>query len=114
MAILGRRARSRASLVAGIHQSDRRGGEDGGLLAGDEAIESFSAKLIVVIGSLYVIPGAKRERQVVFDLPLVLEIQVVLVGSGINHTSGALTIRIRDAQQEIGTRIAGRKCAASV
>src|SRR5690348_9429010 len=46
------------------------------------------------------------------DLPGILGVEVVFLSSSINEAAAALTITIRDSQQEVGSRIASRKLTA--
>src|SRR5579859_2670422 len=103
-----------AAIISGENQSHRSGRIDSRLLARAEAVNG--AALIEVIGEWAVdLPGQYIiDREVGSGLPGILGIEIVFLGDSVNKAAAALEITVGDAQQEVGTRIAGRKLTARV
>ncbi len=100
----------RTTFVAWEKQADRRGGIDGGLLAGAEAVIIELVEVLVHQRRVDLITGAVIQRQIRPHLPTVLRVQIVFVGAKILKTAAVLHVIIRNAQQEIRAGIAGAIC----
>jgi hypothetical protein len=51
--------------------------------------------------------GAIRDSQVVAELPLVLAVEIVFIGIGVNDTASTLTVTVGIAEQEVEPGITG-------
>src|SRR5579871_2241378 len=97
---------SGAAFVTREYQSHRRGRKNGGLLARPETVERFAAVPLVLHRRVDLIADTVVKRKILMDLPTVLRIEVIFVRALHLMATARLDIRIRNAKQEIRSRIA--------
>src|SRR5579862_2931978 len=90
------------SLISREHQADRRAGENRRLLPGAECSHSLTVGINILLGGLDIPPRAESQRQIRFDLPLVLDIGIIFLRAVSENGAAPLRITVGNSQQEIG------------